>query len=223
MAFNQTLRFNGGVFYSSNDKLDEGVLSALRAGDRISDEEFDRILPPRYEALSDVQWSPVKVSRVIARMLADRPRASFVDLGCGVGKLCLLLALTTDLEVHGIERRKALVSTGERLAKTNGARVNFIAGDMMDLDWSRFDVLYLYNPFMEQKCSPRSGSLIDGNIRLGNAEYSNSVDRCFAKLCELRPGQRVITYHGFGGMVPSELKLIDSERVASGTVRMWSA
>lgn len=204
------------------ERLERDVVLALQAGERIRDDEFDSILPPALGRLSSVQWSSVRVAHAIRKMLASSPSASFLDLGCGVGKLCLLLSLSTDLRVTGVERRIALVETCRRLARANGSSASFIAGDMMDLDWTAYDVLYLYNPFMEHKCSRFSRNLIDRNIRLGESQYSLYVDQCFAKLCGLRAGQRVITFHGFGGAMPANFKMVASERVGSGTVRLWN-
>ena len=209
---------------STKYRLPEDIKSALRAGDRITDDDFDQILPENFERIADVQWSSVRVARTIARMLRDTPEAHVIDLGCGVGRLCLLLALQTDLKLSGIERRPALIQAARRLALENvgDARITYIQGDILELDWDPFDVLYLYNPFMEHKCSRSSENLIDANIALSQDAYTDYVDRCFEKLCGLKEGQRVITYHGFGGVMPDTLQMIDSERVGNGTVRLWS-
>jgi predicted RNA methylase len=205
-------------------RLHEDIKAALRAGDRITDDDFDQILPENYERIADVQWSSVRVARTIARMLCETPDAHLIDLGCGVGKLCLLLALQTNLKLSGIERRATLIHTARRLADENvgDGRITYIQGDILDLDWDPYDVLYLYNPFMEHKCSRSSENLIDANISLSQDAYANDVERCLEKLCDLKEGQRVITYHGFGGTMPETLQMIDSERVGNGTVRLWS-
>ena len=204
--------------------LSEDIKLALRAGDRITDDDFDQILPDTYERISDVQWSSVRVARTITRMLADTPTAHLIDLGCGVGKLCLLLALSTELRLSGIERRQALIHTARKLAYENvdDGRITYMQGDILELNWDAYDVLYLYNPFMEHKCSRTSENLIDANISLSQDAYADYVARCFKKLCALKEGQRVITYHGFGGTMPETLQMIDSERVGNGTVRLWS-
>jgi predicted RNA methylase len=203
--------------------IDSNLVAALKAGDRVSDDEFDRVLPPNYERVSSAQWSSVRVARAVGRMLEDQPESSFIDLGCGVGKLCVLLALTTQLKVSGIERRPTLVQTCRRLAEANApGQINFIQGDILEHDWSSYDILFLYNPFMEHKCSRTNANLIDSNVAFSKDAFDTYVDGCFDKLSQLREGQRVITYHGYGGTMPETLQMIDSEKIGNGTLRMWA-
>lgn len=205
-----------------NLRLPEEVVQSLTYGDPVSDFEIDQVLPSRLRDLSDIQWSSVRVARTIARLLKDSGKARFIDLGCGVGKLCLLLALTTDLQVFGIERRASLAEFARRLNESNApGRVSILHGDALDLNWDAYDILYLYNPFFEHKFNKASPSLIDRDIELGNETFGKYVDGAHRRLCLLRPGQRVITYHGYGGAMPKTMKLIESVRIDRGSVKLW--
>ena len=196
------------------------VLDALSSGDIVQDFEFDQILPPRFRAISDEHWSSVEAAYAIIQMIKDSSVKTFVDLGAGPGKLSLLLALMSDLEITAIERRRNLVEIGRKICEANAPeRVRFIHGDLFDLDWGAFDVLYLFNPFLEHTCGPLE--VIDQNIALGRKSYNKSVGSAFRHLCLLNSGQRVITFHGYGGRMPDSLKLVRSARVGAGTMKMW--
>jgi predicted RNA methylase len=192
-------------------------------GERIFDHEFDQIFPRSYQTLSEAQWSPVKAGRLVAEFLEGAGPAKFIDLGCGIGKLCLYLALATELRVYGVERRKNLVTIANDLCETNApGRVQIFHSDMLDLDWNEFDILYLYNPFMEHKCSSLSLNLIDRNIELSDRAYRHYVSGVYEKLTKLKDGQRVITFQGYGGQMPEDLKCMKTVKVDNGSVRLWA-
>lgn len=207
---------------TDRSKLSPYFVNALINGERVEDHEFDSLLPENLEELADVQFSRVRVARVVSSLLTDASsETSFVDLGSGVGKLCLLLALLTKFTITGIERRPQLVQVAKKLCAANlpEARVSIEQGDIFDYDWSRFDVLYLYNPFHEHIVT--RDHLIDGNIRAGRSVYDGYVKECFSRFANLHEHQRVITYHGFGGQMPVRFQLLGEERVGGGTVKMW--
>lgn len=193
---------------------------ALISGDLIPDFEFDQILPSNMREISDSQWSSVKAAKALSAMLCDRPKARFVDLGSGAGKMCLLLALKSTLEITGVERRQSLIDVARKICDLNApGRINLLHMDLLNLDWRDYDVLYLFNPFFEHKC--KSDALIDWNIELGERAFRRSVVSAFDKLSTLRTGQRVVTFHGYGGKMPKSLKLINRTIVDDGTMNMW--
>ena len=71
------------------------------------------------------------------------------------------------------------------------------------LDWSGFDGLYFYNPFVD--------ALPD----------ELAVRTTLAKLGELRSGARVVTYHGFGAEMPSGYRLLAREPSGTGQIEAW--
>jgi hypothetical protein len=123
-------------------------------------------------------------------------------------------------EISGVERRERLVKIAEEICDLNAPKkVRLIHGDMLDLDWSEYDVLYLYNPFFEHRNS--GGTIIDGNIEFTQQAFRRYVDAVHERLSAMRPDQRVITFHGYGRKMPETLKLISSSRIGNGTVAMW--
>ena len=207
----------------SSPRLPVHLIEALVSGGAIYDFEFDQVLPARFRAITDIHWSPVEVARQIAFALRDRPKARFVDVGAGPGKLCLLLALLTDLEISGIEQRKDLVEVARQICAVNApGRVEFIHGNMLTLDWDRFDVFYLYNPFQEHICThQQTDHVIDHRIRFGVKAYIEYINEIFRQLELLKPKKRVITFHGYGGSFPASMKLLESYRIERGTLNIW--
>lgn len=187
-----------------------------------SDAEFDQIYPPRMRAISDIQWSSIPVAHFIAEMIGKDSNLRFVDIGSGIGKLCTLLAYLTKLEITGIEQRRNLFEISERIALENSLkRVRYICGNMLDLNWSDYDVFYLFNPFQEHISVPFGSTLIDTDIDLDPKYYNEYVGRVFDELTQLAPGKKVITFHGYGGDMPSSLKLITSRPAENGHICMW--
>lgn len=207
---------------SRSAQLSNIFFDSLLANDRVEDFEFDQILPPKFRALADTHWSPIEVARRIAAVAKDQPRARFVDIGSGAGKLCLLLALLTDLDITGIEQRNDLVKISQELCDANApGRVQFIHGNMLTLDWDQFDIFYLYNPFQEHTCCQSRDDVIDRNVQLSRKTYAKYIDEVFRQLVLLKPKKKVITFHGYGGRMPKSLKLLESFRIENGTLQIW--
>lgn len=200
--------------------LSQDVVCRLNRGLPINDEEFDRIFPQKVRACSEVHWSPVLVAMHIADFTNDLGRIRFLDIGSGPGKLCSLLSLMTKMQVFGIEQRRDLYSVAKSLATRNNFLVHYLHGNMLDLDWNDYDIIYLYNPFQEHLCESGPG-VIDNNIELDRKFYFQYVEDVFSRFLELRPGKRVITYHGYGGRFPVSMRLVRSRLIGMGQLCMW--
>ena len=201
--------------------LSKDLIERIRNGDLVSDREFDEIFPPYYRAASDVHWSSIEVARQIAFWLNEMPKFRFIDIGCGVGKLCLLLQLLTQQEIHGIEQRINLVRIAKEIIKTNSlTQISIVALNMVALDWSKYDVYYLYNPFQEHVVGSGPG-VIEPNIDLNSKYFAHYTSEVFRQLSWAEPGKLLITYHGFGGRVPSSWKLIVSKHIEKGHLELW--
>ena len=70
-----------------------------------------------------------------------------VDLGSGLGKAAILIALLTGARVRGIEIQEDLVHRARACAARLGARVDFVHGDVRTCAFDDATVLYLYCPF----------------------------------------------------------------------------
>ena len=202
--------------------IPEDLIQSIREKKPLSEIDFDRIYPPRIRALSETHWSSMNVAQHIADMLKDQSQARFIDIGSGVGKLCTLLGILTDMKVYGLEQRQDLYKISRTVAeKNNLTNVHFIHGNMLDLSWSDYDIFYLYNPFQEHMYAQFDVGLVDNNIDLDRKYYVQYVSEVFRQLTWLEVGKKVITFHGYGGHMPLSMQLLDSRHVDNGELCLW--
>src|SRR5258708_1961026 len=95
--------------FSTEPVLAPKAIEQIRSGKGIEEKEFDQIFPPYYQSQSTIHWSPISVAQQISIWIKRLNRKSVVDIGCGAGKLCLLLRILTNYEIFGIEQRPNLV------------------------------------------------------------------------------------------------------------------
>jgi predicted RNA methylase len=181
------------------------------------DPEFDRLYPDPIRRLSAVHWTPVSVALRAVALLAPESDMQLADLGAGPGKLCCIGALARGGTWCGVEQNPLLVAAAEHAAARLevSAATRFVAADMMRLDWDRFDGLYLYNPFE---------SVLFGCGRPDGAGWTEFADRVAGteeRLSALSTGTRVVTFHGFGGEMPSSFQLVFSEAIGDGELALW--
>ncbi|MGZ6423351.1 MAG: class I SAM-dependent methyltransferase, partial [Bdellovibrionota bacterium] len=141
-------------------------------------------------------------------------------MGSGVGKLCLILSLVSDLQVTGVEQRSYLVEIAKMIAKRNSLAVRFDHMNCLDVDWGSFDVFFFYNPFQEH-IALSEFHLIDDQVDLDRKFHVEYTERVRHELSKMSPGRRLITFHGYGGRIPGSFKLIRSARVGNGKLCMW--
>lgn len=202
--------------------LSSKIIEKLQSGDLVKDVDFDRIYPPRIRALSEIQWTSVDVARQIASLVGKDSRARFIDIGSGVGKLCAILSLITKMEIHGIEQRKDLFEISQRAVQENHLeRVFLTHGNVLDLDWSKYDIIYFYNPFQEHTHDGSEIGLIDKNIDLDRKYYMQYVCEVFRQVSHLKPGKKVITFHGYGGLMPPSMRLLNLYHIENGDLCLW--
>jgi len=193
------------------------VLAALRAGSALDDAAFDRLYPDAVGRLSIVHWTPVAVARRAAALLAPIAGMRVLDVGAGAGKLCCLGAVVHAGTWHGIERDPSLVAVATAIARDLEVDhcTRFRAGDALSADWRGYDGVYLYNPFESQRFG-------GGFARsAGDAGFSEQVAAAEARLAELPPGTRVVTFHGFGGEMPPGFALAELEEIEGGELALW--
>lgn len=192
------------------------VRDALRGHLAIEDLVFDQLYPDHIARLSRVHWTPVAVALRAAELLAPEPGMRVLDIGAGPGKLCCVGALARGGTWRGIESNPALVAVATATARSLelGRSTSFRAGDLNQLDWGPFDSLYLYNPFESLLFGDPGGSQIE-------ASFAEQVARTEQRLSELPAGIRVVTFHGFGGVMPSSFAIGAAETFGSGTLALW--
>jgi hypothetical protein len=172
-----------------------------------ADAALDSLMPGELQHLSRLHWTPLTVALHAVAWLAPTPDANVLDIGSGVGKLCLVGALTGAAQWNGVERHGTMVVAARAAARALGvgAATCFVQADVLDVDWDPYSALYLYNPFEDEVGAGRE------------LPY-----RVQARLASLRPGVRVVCYHGFGAAMPSCYELEHQEEIAGGTLAAWT-
>lgn len=194
------------------------IASELRQG-RISDRRFDSLYPPEIRAHSKIHFTPVKVALRVRDWLGNDPGARVLDVGSGCGKFCLILAASGPGRVAGIEQRPNLHEAAQNAATALGlSNVEFFCGRMEDHDWSRYNVLYFFNPFYERIAYRRG---MDDRTPPHAGLYFDLVRVVRERLVQARSGTRVFTYHGMGGRLPSDWTLVRSEEIHTDELQLW--
>ena len=167
----------------------------------IEDEKFDLIYPPQIRELSSLLWTPVAVAAEAAKMLVTAPGLRVLDIGCGAGKFCLVGASLTDGRFTGVEQRSDLVAAARQAATDlQLTDVEFIHGNVMDVDFAEYDAFYLFNPFEENM---HYGHKIDSAVRLSPALFKRYTSHVAAQLGARPLGTRVVTYAGYADDIPA--------------------
>lgn len=197
--------------------MSDAIKAALRAGTYVSDIAFDRLFPSPQRDRSPVHWTPIDVARRACALLAPAADQMVLDVGAGVGKLCLVGALTMPGLWHGIERDRRMVRAANVAARRLGVEhtTRFALGEASALDWTQFDGFYLFNPFAEAL----EAKHVDPVIRQG--AFLEAIAVVERKLSTVKPGARVVTYHGFGGEVPAGFDLVKREEARSDELCLW--
>ena len=110
---------------------------SLRQRSVVDDALFDQVFPPAQRFRSWLHWTPVDVAMRAAALLAPGDER-VLDVGSGVGKLCLVGAATTSGSWFGIEQDVEMVRAANMAARRLQLehQVRFIRGDMATLDGS---------------------------------------------------------------------------------------
>jgi len=202
------------------DEFVADLVAALRAGQPVSDHDFDRLLEPQSRALSRIHWSPVKVCARAVELLKPGPHTRVLDVGSGAGKFCVLGSLLTEASFTGVERREQLVGEANALAeRTCAPLTDFVLGDAFALDWSAFDALYFYNPFGELEVTELGR--IDGQLDADRAELAYRRDETARRLSKMPVGTRVVLFHGAGTDMPPGYSLLSREGRDEGPLELW--
>lgn len=169
------------------------------------DRQFDALVPHHLRHLSATHWTPVRVAVRVASLLCASKDTRVLDVGAGIGKVCAIGALSGEGTWVGVEQCAPLVESATTLARALGvaSRTRFVQGDAFSIDWNDFDALYFYNPFELQLFRDAAGT----------ATPVEQIARVQQRLAALPSCTRVVTLHGFGGVMPSSFELLYHEVV----------
>jgi predicted RNA methylase len=185
-----------------------------------SDKDFDLVYPERIRTLSALHWTPVSVAARAAAILAQAGATRILDVGSGVGKFCLIGAMVTPARFVGVERRQHLVDiAGATATKLGISRATFVHTSVDQFRFEGFDGVYLYNPFFEQisRYVPQVDPAVEHSAKL----YRLFTDAVTTQLDTLARGTAVVTYHGFGGLMPRSYRFVGDEPAGDDLLDLW--
>jgi len=193
------------------------IRDALARRAPVSDAELDQVFPEELRERSDLQWTPVAIALRAAELLAPSPDLRVLDVGAGVGKVCLVGAIVTGAMWWGVEQDAALVAAANHAAWALdiAGRTRFVHGDGSRLLWDEFDGFYFYNPFTTLMLAPHASPFVR------YATIQSTLRRIEQQLASTRIGTRVVTYHGFGGKLPEGYTLISREPAGGDALDLW--
>ncbi len=198
-----------------------GVKASMTTGVPPSDLEFDEIYEERIQWLSLQHWTPVRVAARAATLLTQAGATRILDVGSGVGKFCIVGALTTDAEFVGVEQRGDLVEIARRSATRMGAaRASFVHANVDSFAFDGFSGVYMYNPFYEQISN--LVIQIDHDIEKSQLSYRRFVQTTIDKLAALPPPVSVVTFHGFGGSLAPQYEFRGDEPAGNDLLELWT-
>jgi Methyltransferase domain len=203
--------------------IDEALRQAildLRAGRPIADRIFDQLFPEPVRRVSARFWTPIAVARKAARILAQG-KGPVLDVGAGVGKFCIVGALATNAEFHGLEHREDLVAIANGVAKALGLsdRVRVFHGTLDTLEWSQYTSYYFCNPF-EENIFPETRRY-DDRVELSKTRFQEDTARVERELDAAPVGTRVVTFHGLGARVPATYQRLEEETRGNPLLHAW--
>jgi hypothetical protein len=197
------------------------IADAIRLGRSPADRVFDRFLPGQLRVVSGQHWTPLMVAMRAAEWLDEVGVESVVDVGSGVGKFCVVAALSGRARFTGVEQRGRLVAAGRNLASLFGVqdRVSFVHGTFGKDPVPEAQAYYLFNPFGENLLG-LSGHL-DDEVELSGVRYVRDITAIEQLLRDAPLGTYLLTYNGFGGKVPAGYQTLRVDRELPNVLRMW--
>jgi SAM-dependent methyltransferase len=197
--------------------MNDAIPDSIRRRSIFQDAAFDQVFPPSQRFRSWMHWTPVPVALRATALLAPGRGRRVLDVGSGVGKLCLIGAATTTSTWCGIERDAEMVRAAKLAAMRMHVehRTRFVHGDITSIDWMAFDAFYLFNPFGDFKYHLFDDALARRERYVANVEFVQ------IQLAHVAPGTRVVTYHGFGGNMPPGFDRVHREPAHEGELCVW--
>ncbi len=209
------------AFPPDPDGLQPRSIRQLKKQDNASffmnDAAFDRMYPEHFQRLSLKHWTPLATTRKAAAFLAE-PGRRVLDIGSGIGKFCLAAGhYFRETFFYGVEQRHELHYLAGNIKKyTDLPNVNFIYGNITQINFKEFDHFYFYNSFYEN-LDPLYR--IDDTIELSESLYDYYTQYLYAALSAKPSGTRLVTFHSSEQEISPDYRLAD---VSYDTLlKMW--
>ncbi len=171
----------------------------------VSDEDFNLIYPEKIREIAYNQWTPLDVSRLAAKFLAEKPNARVLDIGSGVGKFCMVGASCTNGLFTGVEQRDYLVEMSNKISARYGlANAKYIHSNIMDIPFVDYDSFYFFNAFYE---NIDRAAVIDNTVERGFNFYNMYTRYVSGQLAKKQIGTRLATYWSPLNEIPDSYEL----------------
>jgi len=172
------------------------------------DAVFDDLYPVHIQNLSQLHWTPLNIAKQAAAFLAES-NAKILDIGSGVGKFCIIAGYyNPQARFYGIEQRRELTLVAELAKKElNLSNIDFIHGNLTDLNFEAYDHFYFFNSFYEN-LKPENG--IDQKIKTTKELYNYYTRFLFQQLDQKPSGTKLVTYHGARKQIPQSYQLVEN-------------
>ena len=208
------------AFTPNIDETLRRAIDDLRGGQLIPDRVFDLLFPEAVRRVSSRFWTPIQVARKAAAILA-RGQGSVLDVGAGVGKFCIIGALTSEARFHGLEHRRDLVDIANGVIAALGLsdRAHVFHGTLDDVDWKIHTSFYFCNPF-EENIFPEERRY-DDRVELSKTRFQEDTARVERELDRAPVGTRVVTFHGLGARVPATYRRVVEETHGNPLLHSW--
>jgi hypothetical protein len=181
------------------------------------DAAFDTLYPLHIRELSQMHWTALDVSLEASNFLAA-PGARILDIGSGVGKFCIAAGVYhPEATFYGVEQRDELLHHAQIAKEQVGvSNVQFIYGNLTDLDYDLYDHFYFYNPFYE---NIEPGSRIDYTVSISFELYRHYTLFIYEMLNKKPAGTKLVTFHAPDKQIPDSYRLINNSY--SRVLKMW--
>ena len=181
------------------------------------DAEFDGLCPKHFQLLSLKYFTPLSIARKAAEFLS-LPNTRVLDIGSGAGKFCLTAGYHFQkTSFYGVEQRHELYHLAESIKRyIDLPNVNFIYGNVTQINFKEFDHFYFYNSFYENIDQINQ---IDNTIELSEGLYNYYTQYLYMALSAKPSGTRLVTFHSLEQEIPPDYRLAD---VSYDTLlKMW--
>lgn len=196
----------------------ELVTGILRSGRSVPDETFDEIYPEVVRSASSAHWTPVRIAARVVELLRLRRGDRVLDVGAGAGKFCIVVAAMSNAHVRGVERQPQLVTVAREAVRRFGVSAEIVEGSFDAEDPSGIDAAYFFNPFVDTILLPGVEALAADRFAGRTAADILTAERFLAAA---RIGVRVVTFCGFGGMIPDQYERLAQEAWEGGVLELW--
>ncbi|MFT5167832.1 MAG: SAM-dependent methyltransferase [Saprospiraceae bacterium] len=206
------------TYSSPQSKKNQKVLfKSIKSNVEVIDSEFDLIYPKEIYQTSEIHFTPIEIAKVAARYLADSRDTKILDVGSGAGKFCMIGSVCTEGRFFGVELRKSLCTTAQRISKYyNLENVAFINSNITNIEFSEFDAFYFYNSFFE---NVYQAGRIDDKVELRRELYDEYSLYVKEQLDKTAIGTKLVTYFSSSEEVPESFELQFSD--FDGKLKMW--